>query len=128
MSTLIRAEMSSKSKYYISKHRYYELKHYCLQYNEWMEEWRSIAGFSNGLIFDPTSAAAVKRDELTSKMKQIEAIALSTDDSIGEYIFEAVTTEKTYTYFKTVKNIPCGKDFFYERYRRFFWLLDRVRD
>lgn len=128
MGTLIRAEMSSKNKYYISKHRYYELKHYCLQYNEWMEEWRSIAGFSNGLIFDPTSSAAIKRDELTAKMKQVEAIALSTDDSIGEYIFEAVTTEKTYTYFKTVKNIPCGKDFFYERYRRFFWLLDRVRD
>ncbi len=128
MSTLIRAEMSAKNKYYISKHRYYELKHYCLQYPEWMEEWRSITGYTDGLIFDPTSAAAIKRDLLTARMKQIESIAFATDDSIGDYIFEAVTTEKTYTYFKTVKNIPCGKDFFYERYRRFFWLLDRVRD
>lgn len=128
MSTLIRAEMSSKNKYYISKHRYYELKHYCLQYYEWLEEWRSITGYTDGLIFDPTSAAAVKRDELTAKMKQVEALAMSVDDAIGDYIFEAVTTDKTYTYFKTVKNIPCGKDFFYERYRRFFWLLDRVKE
>ena len=30
-----RAEVSKKNKYYISKHRYYELKHFCLQYKEW---------------------------------------------------------------------------------------------
>lgn len=30
-----RAEVSKRNKYYISKHRYYELKHFCLQYPEW---------------------------------------------------------------------------------------------
>ena len=35
MATVIRPEISEKSKYYIDKHRYYELKHFCLQYKEW---------------------------------------------------------------------------------------------
>ena len=30
-----RNEISVKNKYYISKHRYLELKHFCLQYPEW---------------------------------------------------------------------------------------------
>lgn len=24
--------------------------------------------------------------------------------------------------------IPCGRGYFYERYRKFFWCLDRVRE
>ena len=35
MATVLRSELSSKNKYYIDKHRYYELKHFCLQYPEW---------------------------------------------------------------------------------------------
>ena len=33
MSTVIRPEISEKNKYWISKHRYYELKHLCLMVN-----------------------------------------------------------------------------------------------
>lgn len=25
-------------------------------------------------------------------------------------------------------DIPCGKDLYYDRYRRFFWLLDKLRE
>ena len=35
MATVLRSELSSKNKYYIDKHRCYELKHFCLQYPEW---------------------------------------------------------------------------------------------
>lgn len=34
----VRPEVSKKSKYYISRHRYYELKHLCLQYPELKKE------------------------------------------------------------------------------------------
>ena len=37
-----KAVLSKKNKYYISKHRYYELKHFCLQYNEWIEELKKL--------------------------------------------------------------------------------------
>lgn len=42
MGTVIRAEISKKGKWWISKHRYYELKHYCLQYKEMKEELESL--------------------------------------------------------------------------------------
>ena len=35
MATVIRPEISTKNKYWISKHRHYELKHFRLQYPEW---------------------------------------------------------------------------------------------
>ena len=37
-----RAEVSKRNKYYISKHRYYELKHFCLQYSEWTKAVRML--------------------------------------------------------------------------------------
>lgn len=32
MGNIIRAEVSENNPYWIEKHRYYELKHFCLQY------------------------------------------------------------------------------------------------
>lgn len=42
MGTVIRSEISKKNPYYINKHRYYELKHYCLQYYIWKEAADSL--------------------------------------------------------------------------------------
>lgn len=33
MGTTIRPELSEKNPYWIERHRYYELKHFCLQYS-----------------------------------------------------------------------------------------------
>ena len=39
MGTVIRPEISEKSKYWIDKHRHYELKHFCLQYPRWKKAY-----------------------------------------------------------------------------------------
>lgn len=39
MSTTIHPELSKKNTYWIEKHRYYELKHFCLQYPIWKEAY-----------------------------------------------------------------------------------------
>ena len=39
MATVIRAEISEKNKYWIDKHRHYELKHFCLQYPSWKKAY-----------------------------------------------------------------------------------------
>ena len=44
-----RPELSKKNKYYISKHRYYELKHFCLQYPEWVEKYKSAIRYPQGI-------------------------------------------------------------------------------
>ena len=40
MGTNIRPEISERNPYWISKHRYYELKHFCLQYNGWASAYK----------------------------------------------------------------------------------------
>lgn len=42
MGTTIRPEISKKNRYWIDKHRYYELKHFCLQYPTWKKAHSSL--------------------------------------------------------------------------------------
>ena len=46
MSVKVRSELSKKNKYWIERHRYYELKHFCLQYPIWKKAYAALDGFS----------------------------------------------------------------------------------
>ena len=62
MGTTLRAELSEKNPYWIEKHRYYELKHFCLQYPIWKKAYAALDGTN--------TKANTKDDEL--KQKQLE--------------------------------------------------------
>lgn len=47
MGNIIRAEVSENNPYWIEKHRYYELKHFCLQYPTWKRNYVSLDGLSS---------------------------------------------------------------------------------
>lgn len=138
MATLIRAEVSTKNKYWIDKHRHYELKHFCLQYPIWKKEY-AISKIptmtssmldrlpSNSLHGDPTASFVVRKTYYQERIELIENVAMKTDQYLYKYILKAVTENLSYTYLKTKLDIPCGRDMYYDRYRRFFWLLSQVR-
>ena len=139
MATVIRPEISEKNKYWIDKHRHYELKHFCLQYPEWKKAYAEFSDASIPLSMmeriptsnipgDPTAKRAMLRAYYSDKIKLIEKIALETDIYLHNYILRAVTEGLSFTYLKTRLDIPCGKDMYYDRYRRFFWLLSKARD
>ena len=139
MATVIRPEISEKNKYWIDKHRHYELKHFCLQYPEWKKAYAEFSDVSIPLSMteriptsnipgDPTAKRAMLRAYYSDKIKLIEKIALETDIYLHNYILRAVTEGLSFTYLKTRLDIPCGKDMYYDRYRRFFWLLSKARD
>lgn len=139
MATVIRAEISTKNKYWIDKHRHYELKHFCLQYPTWKKIYADLTDLSislstpgretlNNTPGDPTAKCAVKKAFYADRIKMIERIAMEADPYLYKYILRAVTEELSFTYLKTVMNIPCGKDMYYDRYRKFFWLLSKARD
>ena len=46
MGTTIRPELSEKNPYWIEKHRYYELKHFCLQYPIWKKAYLALDGLA----------------------------------------------------------------------------------
>jgi hypothetical protein len=138
MATVIRPELSIKNKYHIDKHRHYELKHFCLQYPKWKKTYMeldspnistsSFESISSGnLPGDPTARRAIAKAQLTERIEMVEKVAREADNYLWQYILKAVTENLSYTYLKTRLNIPCGKDMYYDRYRKFFWLLNTAR-
>lgn len=43
------------------------------------------------------------------------------------YLSDRIELIEKITILKTKLDIPCGKDMYYDRYRKFFWLLDNSR-
>ena len=137
MAGQYRAKISEKNKYWISKHRFYEVSHHCLQYPEWKDEYNVLSksnlrstildGMPRGTgSGDSTANAAIRLHELKRKIDTVEKVAKATDETIWEYILKAVTTEGiTYNYLHQVMGIPCGKDMYYDRRRRFYWLMSK---
>lgn len=82
MSTTIRSEISKKNKYFIDKHRYYELKHFCLQYKYWKKMYNNLIdiksssiiniGSKNNNFIDTTSDNAIKRSYYSYRINLIE--------------------------------------------------------
>lgn len=138
MATTIRAELSEKNPYWIEKHRYYELKHFCLQYPIWKKIYGSLDGLSghstgfttmvvNSTLGDPTAKIGMARAYYSNRMKMLERTASRTDETLGIYILNGVTEGWSYDILKARLGIPCCKDTYYELYRRFFWLLNKER-
>ena len=139
MATLIRAEISTKNKYWIDKHRHYELKHFCLQYPGWKKAYAEYDNPSmpSSMIErmptdnrpgDPTAKRAMMKVQYSEKIDLLEKIAMETDRYLGSYILKAVTENLSYTYLKARLEIPCSRDTYYDRYRKFFWLLNKARN
>lgn len=139
MATVIRPVISERNKYYIDKHRHYELKHFCLQYPTWKQEYAALDDPSIGssaaeripssnIPGDPTSRSAMRRAYYSERIDLIERVAKETDRYLYKYLLKAVTEELSFTYLKARLEIPCGRDMYYDRYRKFFWLLSEARN
>lgn len=139
MTARVRANLAEGHKYWIDKHRYYELKHLCLQYPAWKSAYTAFSNPSiplstidkaptSNLPGDPTATRAIMRAYYAEKMSLIENAAKEADRYLYEYILKGVTEGLSYTYLKSKLGMPCGRDMYYDRYRRFFWLLSNSRN
>lgn len=138
MGTDIRPVLSLKNRYWIDRHRYYELKHFCLQYPEWKRSYAALDNLRNRrLVRDifnrtnevprPTSQIAEQKLFFRERIELVESSAEEADAFLADYILEGVTKERSYVYLKAKLDIPCGKDVYYELYRKFFWILSNKR-
>ena len=111
MATMIRPELSIKNKYWIDKHRHYELKHFCLQYPDWKKAYADFDDPAvplstidrvptSNLPGDPTAKRAMMKAHFAEKIKMVERAATDADKYLGSYILKAVTENLSYTYFK----------------------------
>ena len=139
MPTTIRPEVSKRSPYYINRERYYELKHFCRQYPIWKKAYNALTGMSKrpadlellnnpSYTSDPTARCAEAREYYSRRMEMVEQCAHDADPDLYKYIMSYATKGDAYSVLKMRDHIPCGKDIFYETVRKFFWLLNKVRD
>lgn len=129
MGTNIRPETSGKNKYWVEKHRYYELKHFCLQYPIWKKAYSSLDSLSkkSPVSEDKVANQAITKLFYVERIKMIECVAELSDPDLKSYIIKGITEGLSYDYLKTKLDIPCCKDTYYDRYRKFFWLLNQER-
>ena len=138
MSTSIRPELSANNRYWIEKHRYYELKHFCMQYPLWRHAYTSLVDYpgswpqtippcKTNAVNDPVMKHLDERIFYADRMKMVEHAAKETDEELACYILKAITEGISYDLLRARTGIPCCKDIYYDLYRRFFWLLDKER-
>lgn len=124
----------NNNKYGISKNRFRELYYWCLQYNEWKDELKYKTNTVKSIEItdmpvthgnrDVTQQLAIRRVQLEQNCQMIEQTAILADPEIYQYLLKAVTDENvTYRYLKMIMGIPCGKDMYYDRRRKFYYLL-----
>ena len=130
-----RSELSPRNKYWIPKFRYLELKNYCFQYVGWKKELSDMSflkvktEITRGRNFsNPTEQLAIKRAKLEDEIKLIDNTAELADPVLADWLIKGVTEGYTYEYLRYKMDMPAGRDMYYDRYRRFFWLLDQRRD
>ena len=99
-----------KTEYTLSKHRYYELKHFCLQYPDWLKEYQDADGWSGK--GDTTSRDGIKRAEIIRFVDLIQTCAYDTNRELLPF----VTGERA--------GMPSELLYFYYK---FFWELSRRR-
>ena len=134
----IRPELSVRSKYYLPKHRYYELKHFCLQYPIWKKAVYSLDGLSKKTdyifiskqkgISNPVERAVLARDFYRKRIDMVEKACQDAAGDLYRYLLVAVTEEKPFHYLQMKLEMPCSRSEYYEIYRKFFWILNNIRE
>ena len=121
-------------KYQISKFAYRELSNFCLQYPEKKQkltelrnplQCQSYSDMPHGSsVTDPTARQAEQCAKLSVDTEMIEQVAIETDSGIYQYIILGVTQQGiNYEILRVLKNMPCGKEYYYKRRRIFFYTL-----
>ena len=131
-----RPELSKKNPYWIDRHRYYELKHFCMQYGRWKSLCNEIGtyqspNFSEVKISknnpDPVLNAVERRDEYAKNIELIENSAKLADEQLYGYLLIGVTENVSYFGLRCYHQMPACRDKYYGAYRRFFFILDASR-
>lgn len=137
-SCKVRPKLSRKNKYYIDKNRRKELEYFCRQYESWKEEYKLIDNVKSPVIMptyiskngtsDPTAKLAIRKESLWKKIQLIQDTAKEAEPTISDYLILGVTQDITFPCLSAKLGIPCGKDMYYDRLHKFYWLLDQKRD
>lgn len=130
----LKPEVSKKNPYWIPKHRYYELVHFCLQYPTWVKAYNALDGLSKRpedlALFktnehgNPTERCAESRAYFAERIDIVKNAALLAG---GLGILDAVTQGIPYEAMSDEYRYCNSREKFYKVRRKFFYILDQTR-
>lgn len=124
-----------RGKYKIDKDLLQLAQGYAHCYKRWLKEYNQLeecigairhnSGRKDGESKSQTEKLALRMAELRSKMETVERAAFEADAELYPWILKAVTTWGVgYEALAMGSNpIPCGKDMYHHRRRKFYWIL-----
>ena len=127
-------------KFYIPKSAFMSARYYALRYHEYIDRYRQLQSedidaidyskdrTDGGSQNSSVESKAIKMAELKEKIELIENTAVEAGGDIAKYVLKAVTEEDVPCWLLIKQyDMPCGKKMFYERRRKFYYLLsDRI--
>lgn len=127
--------MSEKNEYFLPKEEYLTVLHFALQYPLWCEELQTDPDTSRAIRYDGdrvqtsggrdmTAETAMRRKAIADKKKLVEETAREAGKEIYLYLLRGVTGGFTFWQLRQ-KGMPCEKTMYYERRRKFYYLLAR---
>ena len=128
------------AKYRIQSKRLAELRNYAYQYSSWIEAVEEVAELSAPVLdgmprgtdtSDPVGRLAANRERYLRNIRTVDkCIEGCTDDkSLQRAVRKAVTTPRiTFEWLKANGMVYYERDAYYIAVRRFYWLLDKIRD
>lgn len=138
MGTDIRPVVSEKRSHALEKHRYYELVHFCRQYDYWHKALLDLSYYQSPKFDRPlsdlkanlsmTERLAYQRMYYTNKIELIDSVAREAGPFVLPYLMECVTKGTSYARLNARLNMPCSRGEFYQAYRKFFWILHKRKD
>lgn len=136
-----RSTVSKKSPYYVERHRYLELRQFCLQYDLWAEKKNRLYSLSTRQAIQEVlikrhhttrshflEALAERLDEVSKSIELVDKALEQCDPVIAPYLKKGLTKGVSFATINAMERIPCSKDYYYNQYRRFFWVLNSIRD
>ena len=106
-----RAELSKKNPYHIPRYRYYELKYFCRQYDDWkkaltlIDGWQTSPNDISGIIkgcppVSQTERIALSRVFYSSCIDMVDKCIAELDTALAPFIKKGVTEGESTTSFK----------------------------
>lgn len=130
-------DLKLSGEYSISRHRYRELKEFCLQYEEKKADLQQLYTQSSvppevavmgGQSGKPTEQKAMRALKLKNEIELIDScIEKACGNDIGVIKALRKSVLLGYKYYE-LGIVPCGRNQFYLYRRKFFFLLDKNKD
>lgn len=136
-------QLSTKNPYYLPDAAFRNAFYFALRYHEFVDKLETLGDGARGISYDSQPHGdskgtaledlAIKRAKISARIDLIVSSCVEADRELAPWLFKAVTNRNIgYEYLDQIgvdgKQIPCGSSKYYNRRRKFYYILAQKLD